>query len=54
MKTAFLVLASLAVLGCAQTASQGSSSSDAGYSLRAPTDEGSSSSISCLQDPNCK
>jgi hypothetical protein len=59
MKTTLLVVgASLALFGCAQTASQGTSaqtvpSSDAVFSAP-PTGEGSSSSWSCADNPACK
>jgi hypothetical protein len=54
MKAALLVLcSSLALLGCATNASQGSSA-PAVNMQRVPTGDGSSSSLTCLQDPNCQ
>lgn len=58
MKTALLLIgASFALLGCAQTASQGTSAQiipSADYVFSVPTGEGSSSSLSCTDNPACK
>jgi hypothetical protein len=54
MKAALLILcSSLALLGCATNASQGSSA-PAVDMQKVPTGDGSSSSLTCLQDPNCQ
>jgi hypothetical protein len=58
MKTALLALcASLALLGCASDgASLGSSTPKAAPidTSRVPTGDGSSSSYTCLENPNCQ
>jgi hypothetical protein len=55
MKAALLVLCStVALLGCATNASQGSSALPAADELKVPTNNGSSSSLTCLEDPNCQ
>jgi hypothetical protein len=55
MKAALLVLsAAVALLGCATNASQGSSALPTAEALKVPTNDGSSSSLTCLQDPSCQ